>query len=154
MRKDEITLESIAEELFIDIFSDTFGVEKTNYLFIQYPVVDIYGNNRFIDFALIHDFHKIAIEIDGERYHNPYRINESKYLDDLLKQNSLIYQNWKVYRWTYKQLKEEREKVKDQLITFLGELPLFSEFDDFLPKQKGRAIILKEHQEKALENLY
>jgi superfamily II DNA or RNA helicase len=153
MRKDEITLESIAEELFIDIFSDTFGVEKTNYLFIQYPVVDIYGNNRFIDFALIHDFHKIAIEIDGERYHNPYRINESKYLDELLKQNSLIYQNWKVYRWTYKQLKEEREKVKDQLITFLGELPLFNEFDDFLPKQKGRAIILKEHQEKALENL-
>lgn len=153
MKDEYIKLDSLAEDLFIEIFTDTFGLEKTTYLFIQYPIVDIYGNNRFIDFALLHDYHKIAIEIDGERYHNPYRINESKYLDDLLKQNSLIYKDWKVYRWTYKQLKEEREKVKDQLLTFLGELPLFKEFEDFLPKQKGRAIVLKEHQEEALENL-
>lgn len=153
MKKDEIKLSSAAEDLFVDIFSDVFGADKTNYLFIQYPVVDIYGNNRFIDFALMCDDYKIAFEIDGESYHNPYKINEGKYFDDLLKQNSLIYQNWKVYRWAYKQLKDQSEKVKDELITFIGEMPLFKEFEDFLPKQKGRAIILKDHQEEALENL-
>lgn len=33
---------------------------------------------------------KIAIEIDGETYHNPNRISRNKYYDDLLKQNSLV----------------------------------------------------------------
>ena len=48
---------------------------------------------------------KLAIEIDGETYHNPNKVSSNKYYDDLTKQNSLIYQNWKVYRWVYNQLK-------------------------------------------------
>ncbi|KRQ86451.1 UvrABC system protein B [Caloramator mitchellensis] len=153
MKKDEIRLASPAEDLFIELFSDIFGVDKTKYLFVQYPVVDIYGNNRFIDFALECDNYKIAIEIDGEKYHNPYKVNEGKYYDDLLKHNSLVYQNWKVYRWAYKQLRDQPEKVKDEILTFIGEMPIFKEFEEFLPKQKGRAIVLKNHQEEALKNL-
>ncbi|GAV25193.1 DEAD/DEAH box helicase [Carboxydothermus islandicus] len=152
-KKDSFYLQSVAEDLFIEIFSEVFGVEKTKYLFYQYPVVDIYGRSRFIDFALECGFEKIAIEIDGERFHSPYKINESKYFDDLTKQNSLIYQNWKVYRWAYKQLKDQREKVKDELLTFLGELPYFREFEEFLPKQKGKVFELKTHQQEALKNL-
>jgi len=45
---------------------------------------------------------RIAIEIDGERFHNPQMISANKYYDDMLKQNSLIYYNWKVYRWVEK----------------------------------------------------
>jgi hypothetical protein len=63
---------------------------------------------------------RIAIEIDGETFHNPYKISGNKYYDDLLKQNSLIYQNWKVYRWAYRQLKNQREKVKDEWLLSLG----------------------------------
>ena len=66
---------------------------------------------------------KFAIEIDGETYHNPSKVSENKYADDLLKQNSLIYDNWKVYRWIYSQLEKQPEKVKDELITFLGHQP-------------------------------
>lgn len=94
--KDEIRLGSAAEDLFIEIFMDTFGAEKTNYIAIQYPFTDIYGNNRFIDFALESEGQKVAIEIDGETYHNPNKVSQDKYYDDLLKQNSLIYSNWKV----------------------------------------------------------
>jgi hypothetical protein len=43
-------------------------------LFIQYPFTDIYGNRRLIDFALESEELRIAIEIDGETYHNPYVI--------------------------------------------------------------------------------
>ena len=43
---------SLAEDLFVEIFCETFGPEKTQYLFTQYPMVDIYGNHRYIDFAL------------------------------------------------------------------------------------------------------
>lgn len=151
--KDEIKLGSAAEDLFIEIFMDTFGAEKANYITIQYPFTDIYGNNRFIDFALESEGQKVAIEIDGETYHNPSKVSQDKYYDDLLKQNSLIYNNWKVYRWVYKQLKEQPEKVKDELVTFLGELPMFMNIDSFLPKQKGKAIVLKDHQKEAVESL-
>jgi len=147
------TLASPAEDLFIKVFCEAFGPEKTQYLFTQYPVVDIYGNHRFIDFALECGDIRIAVEIDGERYHSPAWISSDKYYDDLLKQNSLVYQNWKVYRWAYRQLKEAGEKVKDELVTFLGDLPQFRILEDFLPKQKGKLIELKEHQQSALDNL-
>lgn len=153
MKNDTIKLSSAAEDLFIDIFIDAFGPENSNYLFIQYPVTDIYGGNRYIDFALECGNQKIAIEIDGETYHNPNIVSQNKYYDDLLKQNSLIYNNWKVYRWPYNQLKNQRERVKDELKTYLGELPIFKEIQDYLPTQRGKIIELKEHQEKAIENL-
>ena len=43
---------STAEDLFIDLFSDTFGAEKAGYLYSQYPFYDIYQNSRFADFVL------------------------------------------------------------------------------------------------------
>ncbi len=41
---------SSAEDLFIELFSDTFGAEKAGYLYSQYPFSDIYQNSRFADF--------------------------------------------------------------------------------------------------------
>lgn len=49
---DKIRLGSAAEDLFIEIFMDTFGAENANYTTVQYPFGDIYGNNRYIDFAI------------------------------------------------------------------------------------------------------
>lgn len=69
-------LGSYAEDIFLELFFDLYGAEKTKYLFIQYPSVDIYGNSKFIDFALESDNMKIAIEIDGENYHNQERFQE------------------------------------------------------------------------------
>ena len=43
---------SSAEDLFINLFADTFGVEKAGYLYSQYPFFDIYQNSRFADFVL------------------------------------------------------------------------------------------------------
>ena len=147
------SLASVAEDLFIELFCDAFGPDKTQFLSVQHPFVDIYGNSRFIDFALESDNLRLAIEIDGERYHNPQKVSGNKYHDDLLKQNSLIYNNWKVYRWAYVQLKSQCEKVKDELITFLGEMPQFRMLDDYLPKQKGKIFDLKAHQKQAIDNL-
>jgi superfamily II DNA or RNA helicase len=147
------SLASIAEDLFVEVFCDAFGPEKTQYLSVQHPFVDIYGNRRFIDFALESDDLRIAIEIDGEKFHNPNKVSSNKYYDDLLKQNSLIYNNWKVYRWAYTQLKKQKEKVKDELITFVGEMPQFRTLEDYLPKQKGKVIELKDHQQSAIDNL-
>ena len=151
--KQKGSLGSVAEDLFVELFCDTFGPDKSQYLFLQYPFTDIYGNRRSIDFALESEDVKIAIEIDGETYHNPNKVSSNKYYDDLAKQNSLIYQNWKVYRWVYNQLKQYPEKVKDELRIFVGEIPEFKLLEDYLPKQKGKLIELREHQQAALSNL-
>lgn len=115
--------------------------------------MDIYGRHRYIDFALESPESKIAIEIDGETYHNPSKVSENKYADDLLKQNSLIFDNWKVYRWIYSQLEKQPEKVKDELITFLGTSPMFKAFEADLPVQMGQTIELRDYQQEATENL-
>ncbi len=125
------SVNSVAEDLFVEIFCETFGLGIAEKMYIQYPFLDIYGNHRYIDFALENDEIKIAFEIDGETYHNPKNISSNKYYDDLLKQNSLVYNEWKVYRWAYLQLKNQRDKVKDELLTFLGETPIINEFSAF-----------------------
>jgi superfamily II DNA or RNA helicase len=148
---------SFAEDRFIEIFCDAFGLEKAEYLVAQYPFVDIYGNHRYLDFAFENEDNRIAIEIDGESYHNPKAVSPAKYQDDLLKQNSIIYYNWRLYRWAYGQIKNQPEKVKDQLITFLGDSPVFKALDDYLPKQRGHKFTFnlefKQHQSEALKNL-
>lgn len=48
MSKDVIEtgkLHSYAEELFMELFCDVYGPEKSQFI-VQYPFVDIYGNNR------------------------------------------------------------------------------------------------------------
>ena len=137
----------------MQLFCEAFGPEKTENLQVQYPCVDIYGRHRYIDFALESPESKIAIEIDGETYHNPSKVSENKYADDLLKQNSLIYDNWKVYRWIYSQLEKQPEKVKDELITFLGTSPMFKAFEADLPVQMGQTIELRDYQQEATKNL-
>lgn len=147
------SVNSRAEELFVQLFCEAFGTEKTENLQVQYPCVDICGRHRYIDFALESPESKIATEIDGETYHNPSKVSENKYADNFLKQNSLIYDNWKVYRWIYSQLEKQPEKVKDELITFLGTSPMFKAFEADLPVQMGQTIELRDYQQEATENL-
>lgn len=42
---------SVAEDLFIELFSVAFGAEKAGYLYSQYHFYDIYQNSRYADFG-------------------------------------------------------------------------------------------------------
>ena len=131
---------SSAEDLFIELFSDTFGAEKAGYLYSQYPFSDIYQNSRFADFLIENGGRKVAIEIDDEASHNPKLISQNKFYDDLLKQNSMIYLGWDVYRWAVRQMQQQPETVKDELRVFLGQHPNFKEIEDYLPTQRGKSL--------------
>ena len=149
---------SSAEDLFIELFSDTFGAEKAGYLYSQYPFSDIYQNSRFADFLIENGGRKVAIEIDDEASHNPKLVSQNKFYDDLLKQNSMIYLGWDVYRWAVRQMQQQPETVKDELRVFLGRHPSFREIEDYLPTQRGKSLDgskleLKEHQKQALAAL-
>ena len=67
------SVNSRAEELFVQLFCEAFGPEKTENLQVQYPCVDIYGRHRYIDFALESPESKIAIEIDVRPTTTPAR---------------------------------------------------------------------------------
>ena len=149
---------SVAEDLFIDLFADTFGAEKAGYLYSQYHFYDIYQNSRYADFVLENGTHRIAIEIDDETSHNKSLVASNKFYDDLLKQNSMVYLGWDVYRWAVRQMQIQPEAVKDELRIFLGSHPRFKEIEDYLPTQRGKAfnganLELKEHQKEALQAL-
>ena len=45
---------SVAEDLFIELFSETFGAEKAGYLYSQYHFYDIYGNTAQIAYRESH----------------------------------------------------------------------------------------------------
>ena len=149
---------SAAEDLFIDLFSDTFGAEKAGYLYSQYPFYDIYQNARFADFVLESGASRIAIEIDDEASHNPKLVSQDKFYDDLLKQNSMIHLGWDVYRWAVRQMQKQPDTVRDELRIFLGSDPRFREIDDYLPTQLGQSLNgegleLREYQMEALKSL-
>ena len=149
---------SFGEDLFLRLFSDTFGAEKTGYLYSQYPFYDIYQNNRYADFVLENGMNRIAIEIDDDATHDRSLVSQEKYWDDLLKQNSMIRLGWDVYRWTVRQMQCHEDTVKDELRVFLGSDPHFREIDDYLPTQRGRSINgeqleLRDYQEEAQQSL-
>lgn len=149
---------SIAEDLFIELFSDTFGAEKAGYLYSQYPFYDIYQNSRFADFVLENGAQRVAFEIDDEASHNESIISQNKFCDDLLRQNSMVHLGWDVYRWAVRQMQIQPDTVKDELRLFLGSHPQFHEIEDYLPAQRGKALDgakleLREHQKAAIKSL-
>ena len=131
---------SIAEDLFIQLFSEAFGAEKAGYLYSQYHFYDIYQNSRYADFALESNGRRVAIEIDDEASHHKGLVASGKFYDDLLKQNSMVYLGWDVYRWAVRQMQLQPELVKDELRVFLGNRPRLREIEDYLPPQRGRAL--------------
>ncbi|SMC62210.1 DEAD/DEAH box helicase [Papillibacter cinnamivorans] len=149
---------SSAENLFIELFSDTFGAEKAGYLYSQYHFYDIYQNSRFADFLLENGSHRIAIEVDDEASHNKQLVASGKFYDDLLKQNSMVHLGWDVYRFAVRQMQIQPDTIKDELRVFLGAYPQFKEIEDYLPSQRAKSIDavnleLKEHQKAALKAL-
>ena len=144
---------SAAEDLFITLFEDVFGAEKTGFLYSQYPFYDIYQDARFADFLIETGGKRIAIEIDDDASHLPGHVSAEKHYDDLTKQNSIIHMGWALYRWPVRVMQQQPERVKDEMRIFIGNHPQFAQIADYLPTQRGRSFRLKEHQQEALDAL-
>jgi superfamily II DNA or RNA helicase len=146
-------LSSEAENKFVELFTQVFGVQNAVRLAMEFPFRDIYGRNRFIDYAVRTLDERIAFEIDGLPWHVPDAENIASYEDQLIRQNSLIHDGWRVFRWTDRQILNESERVRDELALFLERVPGLIDFDDFLPKQRGEVVELRPHQQEAIEAL-
>jgi superfamily II DNA or RNA helicase len=141
------------EELFAELFAQQFGLEKAQCLIPEYAFTDIEGQTRYIDYALKTGTINFAFEIDGLQWHHPSALSIMDYEDQLLRQNSLVHMDWRVLRWTDRQVAQQPHQVKDELALFLEKVPRFLSYEDFLPKQSGAVIDLRNYQVDALTEL-
>jgi superfamily II DNA or RNA helicase len=146
---------SSAEDRFVEVFQDAVGFLGAQWLQFQLPFTDIDQRQRRIDYALDSRFGRYAFEIDGEFWHDPAspRVMPADFRSALTRQNSLVYQGWKVYRWTDQQLVAERSRVVEQLRLFLEREIAAGSLGDLLPLQDAGEFVLGEHQLEALEAL-
>ncbi len=146
---------SSAEDLFVEIFQEAVGLVGTQWLQFQVPFTDIDERQRRIDYALNSPLSRYAFEIDGEFWHDPTspRVTPADFRNSLIRQNSLVYRGWKVYRWTDQQLIAERSRVVEQLRLFLEREIAAGTLGDLLPLQEAGEFSLREHQSEALDSL-
>jgi superfamily II DNA or RNA helicase len=146
---------SSAEDLFVEIFQEAVGFLGAQWLQFQVPFTDIDQSRRRIDYALESPLSRYAFEIDGEFWHDPAspHVKPADFRSALTRQNSLVHQGWKVYRWTDQQLALERRRVVEQLRLFLEREIAAGTLGDLLPLQEAGEFSLREHQSKALKSL-
>ncbi len=140
-------------ERFVELFQEVFGPAAAAKLEAEVYFRDISGKDRYIDFAIDSLLDRYAIEIDGETYHHPRVLTSEDYEDQLLRQNSLIHQGWRVLRWTDRQLAERPDDVKEHLAILLDQAIRLTVPQEYLPCKRASLIELHGHQTEALVSL-
>lgn len=118
--KSRITQES--ENLFVrDFLYPLLGKEKIKYVIPQYPFIDSEGRSRRIDFGIVFNNKKIALEVNGETYHAEGIIPNEMFDDNLNRQNEILNAGWFLLRYSYSQLQhpEWRTRVAESLFYLL-----------------------------------
>lgn len=141
------------EERFVELFQEVFGPIAAAKLQPQVHFRDIGGKDRYIDFVLDSLLDRYALEIDGQTYHHPAALTPEDYEEQLLRQNSLVHQGWRVFRWSDRQLASRPDDVKEHLAVLLEQAVRLTVPQDYLPIKRGSLIDLHEHQAEALQNL-
>ena len=111
-----ITQES--EILFVrEFLYPILGSEKITNVIPQHPFIDSEGRNRRIDFGIIYEGKKVALEVNGETYHAEGIIPNEMFDDNLNRQNEILNAGWFLLRYSYSQLQspKRRQQVYDSL---------------------------------------
>ena len=138
---------TLPEAYFERTFIETYGRESLDKVRREFPVIDINGQTRWIDYYIQKKQYSIAIEKNGEVYHHPITIGKKQYNRQLIKQNSLVAYGIKVFRWSIKGMRFS-DNFSEEMRTYLGESK------DFFISQKlsiSRNFKLFDHQDNVLE---
>lgn len=111
-----------SERLFVrEFLYPVLGNKKMKYVVPQYPFLDSSGRSRRIDFGVLYNGKKLALEVNGESYHAEGIIPGEQFDDNLNRQNEILCAGWFLLRFSYNQLKapQWREKVSHDLFTLI-----------------------------------
>nr|MBF0221039.1 DEAD/DEAH box helicase family protein [Desulfobulbaceae bacterium] len=150
---------TLPEATFEDCFLDAFGDRDRMALHREFSYVDFKGVIRYVDYALFALSAKFAIELNGESFHHPAVIGPQRYRSQLFKQNSLVADGFKVFRWSLHGMRD-RERFILELSRFMGHSGPFLDKSIFKLSRSvqtlshsTQAFSLKDHQQQALEQL-
>jgi hypothetical protein len=118
--KSRIIQES--ERLFIsDFLFPILGSKNIKYVIPQYPFIDSEGRSRRIDFGIVFNNKRIALEVNGETYHAEGIIPNDMFDDNLNRQNEILNAGWYLLRFSYSQLQspEWRPRVSNAIFYLL-----------------------------------
>lgn len=102
-----------AEKIFLQqVWWRAFGHFQD--LHPEYEIKDFRDGTRFLDFAFLRQSLKLAIEIDGFGPHFS-DISRSQFSDQLIRQNHLILDGWKVLRFSYDDV-NSRPRMCEQML--------------------------------------
>src|SRR5690606_9442899 len=104
--KTRISQES--EILFVrEFLYPLLGAKNMKYVIPQYPFIDSEGRSRRIDFGLVYNGKRIALEVNGETYHAEGIIPNEMFDDNLNRQNEILNAGWFLLRYSYSQLQSD-----------------------------------------------
>ncbi len=140
---------TIPEAYFEQAFIDVYGNEALESVLREEPFIDLNSQTRYIDYLVSTKTAKIAIEKNGESYHHPIIIGKKRYKSQLLKQNSLVLNDIKVYRWSIEGMKA-KDNFHEEIKAFIGGK------NTLTPSQKlgvTRQIKLFSHQKFSIDQI-
>ncbi|MCF8076641.1 MAG: DEAD/DEAH box helicase, partial [Desulfotignum sp.] len=140
---------TLPEASFEQAFIDCYGRQALEHVIREFPVIDINGHTRWVDYYIRRQDFDLAIEKNGETWHHPIIIGRKRYQDQLTKQNSLVAYGTKVFRWSLEGMKST-DNFLDEMRLFFGNP------GDFLSARKltlTRPSPLFEHQSTILEDI-
>lgn len=141
---------TLPEATFEDCFLEAFGDRARMGLHREFAYIDAEGCTRYIDYALFAASAKFAIELNGESFHHPVVIGPGRYRSQLFKQNSLVADGFKVYRWSLNGMRD-RERFILEITRFIGNAQPFIDKPVF--KLSRRVETLYKHQQQSLDML-
>lgn len=116
-----------AEKLFLEGIW-WFGFGQFNHLHPEYEVIDEKGRSRFIDFAFIFSWFKIAFEIQGFGPHLK-QMSMWSFSDEQQRIRTLSARGWILMYFSYDEIKDTPEQCIKEIQALLGSL-LGRETDD------------------------
>lgn len=110
------------ESFFEDRFADAYGEEAYKYLAREYSVICRDGITGYMDYVMFHNSGRMyAVEENGVSYHHPFIIKEERYKSILMKQNSVVYNGGKVFRWDTQSM-QNPDRIVDEIKEFFGDI--------------------------------
>ncbi len=142
---------TIPEAFFEDAFIELYGREELNKVSREYPIIDIDGKTRWVDYVIHKDTYNIMIEKNGESFHHPLIIGRKQYLSQLKKQNSIVAYGDKVFRWSLDSMKDV-DNFAEEMKRYFGESSTFLPGHKIKAKRKN-SFKLHRYQQDIVDSL-
>lgn len=140
---------SYLEHHFETVFFEVYGEDSYNLLSKEEQLVGFDGENIFADYVIEKADEKIVIEENGESYHHPQKTGLDKYIKQIERQNALVYQGYKVFRFSSNEI-EFKDRMIEELKVYLGDKTEFIQQGLIIQERKYR---LYDHQNASLDSL-